>query len=188
MGGCLDGIPVVRLQCSPRQLRTGLPFIMRLVSSPEPDSRRSFLLLAPVVMASLLLVGCGGGDEVADMEEPAGNIHEVADADVPEIEIGDLEPEPVPAFPEVGQEAPKPVAVMPGDDADESEEDVQQDYNSMLNAANDALESFFDNNGRFPKSMTELLNEGELTMAPRVPAGKRLIFDRTTRRFAYVDK
>ena len=36
--------------------------------------------------------------------------------------------------------------------------------------------------------MAELLNEGALTMAPRVPPGKKLIFDRTQRKFAYADK
>lgn len=138
-----------------------------------------------MVVSALLFVGCGGED-VAEVDEDAGDIHSVPASQVPEIEIAEIEPEPEAVS--QGPEAPKPVAVMPGDPEDESEEDIQADYNDMLDAANDALEEFYDNNGRFPKSMAELLNEGALTMAPRVPPGKKLIFDRTQRKFAYADK
>ena len=142
---------------------------------------------AVLALSTFMFVGCGGED-VAEVEEDPGDIHSVPAAEVPEIEIAeaDLAPDPEPVS--TGREAPKPVPVMPGDPEDESDEDIQEDYDSMLDDANDALEEFYDNNGRFPKSMAELLNEGALTMAPRVPPGKRLIFDRTTRKFTFVDK
>jgi len=158
-----------------------------MIIDPKPSSlpRKPFHIAAVVAVSALLFVGCGGED-VSEVEEDAGDIHNVPDSEVPEIEIAEIEPEPEAVS--QGPEAPKPVAVMPGDPEDESAEDIQADYDSMLDAANDALEEFYDNNGRFPKSMAELLNEGALTMVPRVPPGKKLIFDRTQRKFAYADK
>ena len=110
---------------------------MRIDPKPSSLHRKPFHIAAVVAVSALLFVGCGG-EEVAEVEEDAGDFHNVPDSEVPEIEIAEIEPEPEAVS--QGPEAPKPVAVMPGDPEDESAEDIQADYDSMLDAANDALE------------------------------------------------
>lgn len=141
--------------------------------------------LLAVVAAALIAGGCGGGaDEYGAPEESVPSMHDIPEDQVPEIVIE----EPEAPDPTMAAANAEPEKLLPGEEDDETEEDIQEDYDSMLNAANDALESFFDDNGRFPNSMKELLEQGELSMMPRTPAGKRLGFDRAQRKFVYIDK
>ncbi len=157
-------------------------------SGNSPRFQRISPSLAALAL-SVALCGCGGEDDSSSApgeEYEPPNIHDVADADVPEIEVETpAAPAPIP-----GQAGPQeqPQNMAASVEADETAEDIQQAYNSGINAANDALESFYRDMGRFPKSMKELLDQGELTMAPRVPPGKKLIFSREERKFMFMDK
>ncbi len=134
----------------------------------------------------IFAVGCGGDDasSAAEEEYEPPNIYDVADSDVPEIEV--VAPEAPPAEAATAQAQPQNMAASV--EEDETEEDIQLAYDSGLDAANDALESFYESEGRFPKSMKELLDQGELTMYPRVPPGKKLVFSREERKFRFVTK
>ncbi len=132
--------------------------------------------------------------EVTEAEgENVPGYYEIADEDVPDIklEVASLEaappPPPLPGVPAPPPPPPKRQKT-PDDPPDETPEEIEQDFNGMLDQANDALESFASGHGRFPNSLQELLDEGELTMAPKAPPGKRLSFDRSSRKFVYVDE
>jgi len=141
-----------------------------------------------LMAAALLATGCGGGDDYGAPEASIPSMYDLPDNQVPEIVIEDPEaPAPAPD-PSMAAANTEPQELLPSDEKDETEEDIKEDFDSMLYEANDALESFYDDNGRFPNSMKELLEQGELTMAPRPPAGKKLAFDRTQRKFVFVDK
>jgi len=140
-----------------------------------------------VGLVLILGVGCGGGDDEAsagDLEYNAPGFYEIPESEVPEIEI----PEPV--IMETVETAAKPegVKTLPSQEEDETEAEIMQDFADGLEEANDALESFVDDNGRFPKNMNEVLAQGELSQLPKAPPGKKLGWDRATRKLIWKDK
>lgn len=142
--------------------------------------------IAVLGVALFLGAGCGDDEGESSIEQNGPGFHQIAESEVPEIEIP-----PAPETP-AAQAAPaaqaEPVKKMYGDEEDETAAEIAQDFQDGLDEANDALEAFVDARGAFPKSMTELIGAGELSMAPRVPPGKALKFDRERRKFVFIDK
>lgn len=146
------------------------------------------LITGSLGLALAMSVGCGGGDVREDPDEAAkAGFYDIPESEVPEIEI--VMPEPAPVDAAVTKAATEgATTTFASSEEDETEEEIMQDFQDQLDEANDALESFVDDMGRFPKSMKEVLDVGELTSMPKPPPGKKLHFDRSSRRLVWVDK
>lgn len=132
--------------------------------------------------------GCGGVEVREDSEASAKQgFYDIPESEVPEIEI--VMPEPAPVDATITAAAAEGVTkTLPSSEEDETQEEIMQAFDDQLDAANDAVESFVDSMGRFPKSMNEVLDIGELTAIPTPPPGKKLKFDRSTRKLVFVDE
>jgi hypothetical protein len=161
--------------------------------APDMDFQREGARFMGVLMLGVCVAlwsGCDG-DSGSEEEQVVG-YYQIADNEVPEEIEMDVPPPPPEPEPEkiAAKEDPNagPVSLVDQENMDETAEEIQQDFDDGLDEANDALQAFVEEFGRFPKSMGELLRAGELAMSPRLPSGKKMSFNRETRKFFFEDK
>lgn len=144
--------------------------------------------LVTTVLGLALAAGAGCSEEIDTSPENLGaGFYDIPEEEIPEIEMpAPPPPKAEPIVAQTTQGAPEPQR-GPNDPVDETEEEAKDLIQDGLDEANDALESFVDENHRFPKSVMELMTDGDLSMLPPPPKGKKLGFDRSQRKFIWVN-